>query len=259
MGGEDWSQKVIDKYGHSPSPAQDKVQAIYLPSLALETLIDTDQGLTSDADEFGRLPTGDSLIDVGGTPGPMAIGTLMKWGLEDKDHKQWIESQAKSLISDLDHAATQSKKAIDYLKSGQHGSKYYNIKQFRNATVRQLARSRRYQAAHDIWMEQYPFRYQDWMCPNREGIVLGIAGRLLALAKNPAALETLTKAMAASKTFYQQCLDAEAGKINGLRPQLLVLGRNLIKDPTLAKSSASTNGGQRGGQGAPPASTMTCR
>ena len=45
----------------------------------------------------GRLPTGDSIIDVGGQPGPMGIGTLMKLDVSDSEHNTWLTSYASRL------------------------------------------------------------------------------------------------------------------------------------------------------------------
>ena len=50
---------------------------------------------------LGWLCTGDSLIDVTAQPGPMAIGTLMKLGIEDPEHRPWLEQSAMQINATL--------------------------------------------------------------------------------------------------------------------------------------------------------------
>ena len=57
------------------------------------------QKLDLSPEQLGRLPTGDSIIDVGGQPGPMGIGTLMKLDVSDTDHNTWLTSYASRLSS----------------------------------------------------------------------------------------------------------------------------------------------------------------
>ncbi len=181
--------------------------------------------MDNSAEEYGRLPTGDSLIDVAAHPGPLAIGDLMKWGLDDKEHRRWLENIAKeinSLINGKPEAAVQkSREATEKLNKADHGSKFYNIKQLRNAATRQLARGGRFNAAANLWMDSLKLHHQDWACPNREGIVLAVAGRLQAEANDSKAENTLKEAMAAGKKFLELTIKAEAGQINGPRPPAL--------------------------------------
>ncbi|MAA79184.1 MAG: hypothetical protein CL916_07975 [Deltaproteobacteria bacterium] len=174
------------------------------------------QDLDSSTEEFGALPTGDSLIDIGSSPGPKGIGDLMKWGLADKEHMQWLSKAAHDITSPLPDDPQKSmqayRKHIPFLEKAKHGSRFYNVKQLRNATVRQLARSGHFMEAHEVLQDNFPLHNQDWACPNREGILLAIDGRLLALAEDPSAEIILDKAIESGTTFLQHVDEAEQGK-----------------------------------------------
>lgn len=140
----------------------------------------------------------------------------MKWGLNDKEHMQWLSTAAKAITSPLPSNPKKSvqayKKHIQYLENATHGSRFYNVKQLRNATVRQLARSGHYMEAHDVLQDNFPLHNQDWACPNREGILLAIDGRLLALGGASNAEAILDKAILSGRTFLKYVDEAEAGK-----------------------------------------------
>jgi hypothetical protein len=49
------------------------------------------------AEGLGALPTGDSLVDVVGFPGPRAIGSLAVLSVEDPTHRAWLDTNAARL------------------------------------------------------------------------------------------------------------------------------------------------------------------
>jgi hypothetical protein len=146
----------------------------------------------------GGMPTGDSLIDVAGQPGPKAIGQLAKLGLDDPAHYRWVEDTVFVLNSKLKenpggvlsivHTRT------SHLDKMGHGSRYYNIKQLRNEAVRVLAQAGHPRVAIQVLQMNYPIHHQDWECPNREGILVAIEGRLSAQAGLQNAMARLTEA-----------------------------------------------------------------
>ena len=99
-----------------------------------------------------------------------------------------------------------------------HGSRFYNIKQLRNVATRQLARGGEYELALQVLEANWPLHNQDWACPNREGILLALKGRLKALAGRPDADQTLAQAQAAGRSFLEDVARAERGEEVGVRP-----------------------------------------
>ncbi len=161
-------------------------------------------------DGVGALPTGDSLIDVAGEPGPRAIGKLAVMGLDDPAHQGWLEGAVQRLNAAGDEQVVQEIRAlVSELEQRPYGSRYYNIKQLRNEGVRVLARRGRYDLAVTLLRDNTPLHDHDWACPNREGILLAIEGRLLALAGDSGAEEKLTEAVQASLTFLDAVARAE--------------------------------------------------
>lgn len=165
-------------------------------------------------DGTGGMPTGDSLIDVAGQPGPRAIGTLEKLGLDDPKHRQWVEDTAFVLNAKLAEQPGGILSVLHtrtaHLDGMGHGSRYYNIKQLRNEAVRQLARSGHYTVAKQALEMNFPLHHQDWECPNRTGILMAINGRLAALARQGTAADTLKRARGATDEFLQQVDAAQA-------------------------------------------------
>jgi hypothetical protein len=143
------------------------------------------------AEDLGRLPTGDSYLDTAGGAGPMSIGSLAVLGLDDAEHHRRLEAWAvelNALLQDDPDAFVhklEGFKAI--LEAYSHGSRFYNVKQLINAGTRHLARAGHYKQALQVFSWHRPLHAQDWLCPNREGIQLGIEGRLHALLGEPAA------------------------------------------------------------------------
>jgi hypothetical protein len=170
---------------------------------------------------LGWLPTGDSLIDVGAQPGPKAIGTLMKLGLDDSDHAAWLATVERS----LDEAPSAEIPAlvaghVETLEAYGHGSRFYNIKQLRNEAVRQLSIRGDHDQALLVLEANWPLHNQDWACPNREGILLALKGRLQALAGMAEADATLQASQQAARDFLANIDKAEAGEEVGVRPPM---------------------------------------
>jgi hypothetical protein len=165
-------------------------------------------------DGLGGLPTGDSLVDVAGSPGPTAIGKLARLSVEDPDHRAWLTTEAGALGEALAAAPgsvqARLQQTTEALDAHGHGSRYYNIKAARNEAVRVLARAGRYAEAREVLLLNRPLHHQDWACPNRDGILRAIEGRLLALAGNSRADEVLRAAREASEGFLQEVAKAEA-------------------------------------------------
>jgi len=165
-----------------------------------------DEGFTIEG--IGGMPTGDTLIDVGGEPGPKAIGRLEKLGLDDPKHRQWVEDTVYVLNARMRESpgamVSLVKSRVDQLNSFKHGSRYYNIKQLRNEGVRVLARSGHYALARQILAMNFPLHHQDWECPNREGILVALDGRLAALQGDSLASSRLAEARSLSDAFLKQ-------------------------------------------------------
>jgi hypothetical protein len=159
-------------------------------------------------DGAGAMPTGDSLIDVAGQPGPKSIGRLARLGLDDPKHHQWIEDTVYVLNAKLAQSPggilpiVQSR--TDILNAMGHGSRYYNIKQLRNETVRRLAEVKQHRLARQALSMHLPLHHQDWECPNREGILVAIDARLAAVGGHADAEARLKEARALSNAFLEQ-------------------------------------------------------
>jgi hypothetical protein len=224
LGGDDWGprasaslQGTVPATGDGPAwawPGQ-VAGALRLPS----------QRADFSAHSLGRLPTGDSLIDVGGSPGPRAIGTLERLGPDDAAHQARLTDAATALDASLAAEPAQVLARIRALTAEldalPHGSRYYNVKQARNDGVRQLARAGHPALALDLLGDHEPLHHQDWACPNREGILEALRGRLQLAASDPAADATLDRARARSLSFLDQVDAAEAagpGRGLGARP-----------------------------------------
>ena len=154
---------------------------------------------------IGALPTGDTLIDLGGEPGPRAIGQLAVLGLEDPSHQAWLSGALVRLNASKDEELPgEVRELIEELQRKPYGSRYYNIKQLRNEGVRVLARRGRYDLALSLLRDNFPLHDHDWACPNREGILLGLEGRLMALAGDPGADAKLEQAVKAARSFLDE-------------------------------------------------------
>lgn len=162
------------------------------------------------AEGLGTLPTGDSLVDTAGFPGPKAIGTLSVLSLEDPAHRAWLEEQAATLNA-LPPAEVPDglARVVAKLEAEPYGSRYYNAKQARNAAVRALASRGAFAEARTVLRTSWPLHAQDWACPNRGGILRAIEGRLLAAAGDPEAEATLAEAQAESDRFLAHVAEVE--------------------------------------------------
>lgn len=162
---------------------------------------------------IGGMPTGDTLIDVGGEPGPKAIGRLEKLSLDEPAHRQWVEDTVYVLNARLNErpgaVLSVLKSRTDQLDAFKHGSRYYNIKQLRNEGVRVLAAAGHYDLARQVLAMNFPLHHQDWECPNREGILVALDARLAALdgAVNTEAL--MSRARQVSDAFLAQVTAAD--------------------------------------------------
>jgi len=188
---------------------------------------------------LGGLPTGDTLIDVAAQPGPRAIGSLSRLGLDDPEHLAALEAEAKALNDALKLSPEATLKRLDVwvsrIDAYGHGSRYYNIKQARNEAVRRLAEAGHHSLALVVLRQSWPLHHQDWACPNREGILRAIEARLLVLAGDPAAAAALQTAWSSSLEFLKQVDAAEkAGPGAGLKP------------PSPGPISGGTSGGPPG-------------
>ena len=217
LGGADWSGKAAVLVGAVPTESP----ALTRPGLLAEHLRSPDQAATFTVEGLGWLPTGDSLIDLAGHPGPRAIGTLQKMGLDDEEHRAWLTRLADDLNADLadrpDAVVSRGREAAAWLDGHTHGSRFYNVKQVRNALVRQLARSGEPALAVSVLRDNLPLHNQDWACPNRAGILSAIEGRLLAEAGDPIAETVLRRALQEGADFLAEVDRAEAQPGYGLR------------------------------------------
>lgn len=168
------------------------------------------------AEGLGWLPTGDSLIDVGAQPGPKAIGTLQKWGLEDADHRARLEQSVSALNAeqDPDQVLAQLRVLALELDEAPHGSRFYNVKQVRNEGVRVLASQGHHTQALALLSDNFPLHHQDWACPNREGILRILQARLEHLAGAPTSWEA---AMTSTELFLDQSQRAQGGEQVGVQ------------------------------------------
>jgi hypothetical protein len=158
----------------------------------------------------------------------MAIGTLMKLGLEDPEHRRWLEAAALRLNQEMQTdpstiPATVAAMTAELDAYG-HGSRYYNIKQLRNEAVRVLSRAGRTAEARQIIQSNQPLHNQDWACPNRQGILEAIEGRILAQGGHDEASQVLDRAWKSSLDFLSLVDAAEAagpGNGPGKRPPMM--------------------------------------
>lgn len=168
------------------------------------------------AEGLGWLPTGDSLIDVGAQPGPKAIGTLQKWGLDDAEHRARLEQAASSLNaeSDPDKVLAQLRILAFELDEAPHGSRFYNVKQVRNEGLRVLASQGHHSQALALLSDNFPLHHQDWACPNREGILRILQARLEHLS---GAVSSWDAAMISTALFLDQSERAQGGEQVGVQ------------------------------------------
>lgn len=163
------------------------------------------------ADGLGALPTGDAYIDVAGFPGPRAIGTLSVLALEDPTHRAWLDAQVATLAATPTSALPDAVLAIAAeLDRKPYGSRYYNVKQLKNAGIRALASRGDHAGARRVLATSWPLHAQDWACPNRAGILRGLEARLLVAADEPAAETALDAADAEIATFLAHVAEVEA-------------------------------------------------
>jgi len=224
QGCADWTGRAGELLAGDPEAALAALEgaALTWPSQLAAALPRQDAVADFTVDGLGHLPTGDSLIDVGAEPGPRAIGTLERLGLDDPDHRAWLADQERHLDAALASAPEQVHAIVAEMTARidamGHGSRYYNIKQIRNEAVRQLARAGRPALARQILADNWPLHAQDWACPNREGILRALDGRLLMAAGDPDAAARLRASLAASAEFLDLVDRADRGETVGHHP-----------------------------------------
>lgn len=216
LGGKPWSSLAEEALVGTVTPPGELLRH---PSELADALVSRDQVPAYTAEGLGWLPTGDSLIDLAGHPGPRAIGTLQKLGLDDPGHRAWLDATAATLsAADAEGAVAAGREAIAWLDGHSHGSRFYNVKQARNDVVRQLARGGDFALAASVLSDNLPLHNQDWACPNRTGILSAIEGRLLAEAGDAQAEAVLQRALAEGQAFLSDVDRAEAQPGYGLKP-----------------------------------------
>jgi len=200
------------------------IQATTSPKATLLTLATTapEEANPIVVDDLVALPTGDSLIDTAAAPGPRAIGRLWMMGDDDAAYVDWIEQLAERLnaLADSDPAGFVEaiRTAVAALDKHTHGSRFYNIKQLRNAGVRVLASRGQHTEAAKLLADQRPLHNQDWACPNRAGILRAIEGRAaLAGGDLSTAQAALTEASTLARAFLQEVAQAEKNPGYGLK------------------------------------------
>jgi hypothetical protein len=193
---------------------------IHWPSQLAAALHTPDPGFTVPG--LGRLPTGDTLIDTGAQPGPASTGTLARLGLDDPAHTVWLKAQSTTLNATLTHdpdaALAELRALAATLDAHDHDSRYYNVKAARNEGVRVFARAGRPDLAQALLSDALPLHNQDWMCPNRAGILQILRARLEHQAGDERALATLGGAHYLGSEFLGWVAQAEAGQEVGRRP-----------------------------------------
>jgi hypothetical protein len=200
------------------------IQATTSPKATLLTLATTapEEANPIVVDDLVALPTGDSLIDTVASPGPRAIGRLWMMGDDDDAYVEWLEQLAEKLTSLADSDpvgfVTAIRTAVTALSQHAHGSRFYNIKQLRNAGVRVLASRGHHTEAASLLADQRPLHNQDWACPNRAGILRAIEGRAaLASGDLSTAQTALQEASTLARAFLQEVAQAEKSPGYGLK------------------------------------------
>jgi hypothetical protein len=195
-------------------PDLGKVSPVLWPSTMAQHLWLPEQRAGFTVPDLGRLPTGDSMIDVAALPGPMAIGRLEKMGTDDPPHRAWLTEKSFALNGALGSDPSQIPAMIGtmvrHLDAAGHGSRYYNIKAARNSGVRVLARAGHPALARTVLAKNLPLHHQDWECPNRMGILALIDARLAAQAGEAGvARAKYGEAAAAAEAFLAKAQAAE--------------------------------------------------
>ncbi len=166
------------------------------------------------AADLAALPTGDSLIDTVGAPGPRAIGTLWMMGTDDAAWMAWLAEHEAHLNRALERGPApfvdHLHHMLDAVDRHTHGSRYYNRKQLRNTGIRCLASRGHWTEARQLVAEQWPLHFQDWACPNRAGILTAIDAHLALCAGGPDTVSALDSARATSLDFLASVANAEA-------------------------------------------------
>ena len=177
-----------DPWGYWRPEAADATAEALRKGVPASTILKASYPNQIHSGELGRLPTGDLYLDTAGGAGPMSIGKLAVLGLDDPEHRSRLEGWAETLNGvlkdDPDAFVAAIESYVKELETYTHGSRFYNIKQLINTGTRHLARAEHFDHALLVFKMHRPLHSQDWLCPNRMGIQLGIEGRLTALTGN---------------------------------------------------------------------------
>ncbi|HCH66685.1 MAG: hypothetical protein CL927_04050 [Deltaproteobacteria bacterium] len=201
------------------------IQATTSPKATLVALATTapEEAVPIEVDDLASLPTGDSLIDTVAAPGPRAIGRLWMMGDDDGAYMDWLAVLAEQLsgLADADPSGvvTAIRTAVAALNQHTHGSRFYNVKQLRNAGVRVLASRGHHAEAAKLLADQRPLHNQDWACPNRAGILRSLEARTaMASGDLESAAAALEEASNLARTFLKNVAQAEQTPGHGLKP-----------------------------------------
>ena len=144
-------------------------------------------------------------------------------GDDDEAYLAWLGALAEQInrLADTDPAGVVSaiRAAVAALNQHSHGSRFYNVKQLRNAGVRILASRGHHGDAAQLLADQRPLHNQDWACPNRAGILRALEARVAMASGDLAVAATdLAEASELSRTFLNEVAQAENTPGYGRRP-----------------------------------------
>ncbi len=206
-----WTAQEVVRQAAGIATAAAAVESGTAPAATAADALPPSPKLPYSAAELGSLVTGDSTVDTLGFAGPRAIGSLSRLGVDDSEHKPWLDATAAALEAaappDVPTKVAAFTAELDRFPGG---IRYYAIKQLKNTAVRHLARDGHYTEALAILSTNLPLHNQDWACPDRAAILAAIEARLRVLAHDPAAAATITRGLGEIDTFLAHAAEAEA-------------------------------------------------
>ena len=126
----------------------------------------------------------------------------------------------------------------------------FGYKNSYNATICRLARASRYEEAYAVHLLNFPLHHQDWACPNRDGLLKALGGRLLAETQSPEAETALLESIHSSQAFLEKVTQAERGQIKGPRPPHQSPRTRTCREPQASRRASAPQAG------APPSTIM---
>lgn len=206
-----WTAQEVVRQAAGIAMAAAAVESGTPPTATAADALPPSPKLPYSAAELGSLVTGDSTVDTLGFAGPRAIGSLSRLGVDDAEHKPWLDSTAAALAAAAPTEVPAKVAAFAAeLDRFPGGIRYYAIKQLKNTAVRHLARDGHYAEALAILSTNLPLHNQDWACPDRTAILTAIEARLRVLAHDPAAASTITRGLGEVDAFLAHAAEAEA-------------------------------------------------